>query len=75
MDAAAALDEIALLLERELANPFKAKAFRRASAAIAGLDAEELARRIADGSLRRTKGIGDTSYTVIAEAAERLRRL
>ncbi|MCD1570680.1 PHP domain-containing protein [Agromyces mediolanus] len=70
MDAAAALDEIALLLERELANPFKAKAFRRASAAIAGLDAEELSRRIADGSLRRTKGIGDTSYTVIAEAAE-----
>lgn len=70
MDASAALDEIALLLERELANPFKAKAFRRASAAIEGLSADELAARIADGRLKRTKGIGDTSYAVIVQASE-----
>jgi putative hydrolase len=70
MDASAALDEIALLLERELANPFKAKAFRRAAAAIDGLSADELAARIADGRLKRTKGIGETSYTVIAQASE-----
>jgi putative hydrolase len=70
MDASAALDEIALLLERELANPFKAKAFRRAAAAIEGLPPEELAARIADGRLKRTKGIGDTSYAVIVQAAE-----
>lgn len=70
MDASAALDEIALLLERELANPFKAKAFRRASAAIEGLSPDELAARIDDGRLKRTAGIGDTSYAVIVQATE-----
>lgn len=70
MDASAALDEIALLLERELANPFKAKAFRRAAAVIEPLSADELAAWIADGRLKRAKGIGDTSYAVIAEASE-----
>lgn len=70
MDASAALDEIALLLERELANPFKARAFRRAAAVIEPLSAAELAAWIADGRLKRAKGIGDTSYAVIVEAFE-----
>jgi putative hydrolase len=68
MDPVEALEEIALLLERELASPFKAKAFRKAAAAIEGVPVDELRSRAADGRLKRTPGIGDSSYTVIAEA-------
>ncbi|QAY71965.1 PHP domain-containing protein [Agromyces protaetiae] len=70
MDARQALEEIATLLERELANPFKARAFRKAAAAIEPFDDAELAARIADGRLKRTPGVGDTTYAVIVEASE-----
>ncbi len=69
MDAVAALEETAFWLERELAPAFKVLAFRRAAAIIAPLSPEELAARIADGRLRRTKGIGDRTFQVISEAA------
>lgn len=69
MDAAEALDEIASLLERELASSYKSKAFRRAADAIRDLSPDELAARLADGRLRRTPGIGDSTYGVIADAA------
>ena len=68
MDPVQALEEIASLLELELASPFKAKAFRKAAAAIDGVPVDELRSRAADGRLKRTPGIGDSSYTVIAEA-------
>jgi putative hydrolase len=63
-----ALDEIAYLLERDLASPFKTKAFRSAIVAIAPLSDDTIAARVADGSLKRTKGIGSTTYTVIEQA-------
>ncbi|MEJ3404314.1 PHP domain-containing protein [Rathayibacter sp. YIM 133350] len=65
-----ALNEIAELLEGSLASSYKTKAFRRAAEAIASLSEEEIAERIADGRLKRTKGIGDTTYAVIEQAAE-----
>jgi putative hydrolase len=65
-----ALAEIAFRLERELAPSFKVKAFRRAAGVIEGQDAGELEKRIADGSLKRAKGIGDSTYLVIRQAAE-----
>ncbi|WP_136709546.1 PHP domain-containing protein [Agromyces sp. H66] len=68
MDPVAALEEIAFLLERDRASSFKSKAFRRAADVIGEYSAEELAARVRDGRLKRTKGIGDTTYTVIAEA-------
>lgn len=68
MDPVAALDEIAYLLEREVASPFKTKAFRTASAAIAGMP--DVAERALDGRLKGTKGIGDTTLEVIRQAAE-----
>ncbi|WP_448006021.1 PHP domain-containing protein [Agromyces bauzanensis] len=68
MDPVAALEEIAFLLERDRASSFKSKAFRRAADVIGAYSAEELAARVRDGRLKRTKGIGDTTYTVIAEA-------
>ncbi|WP_127792654.1 PHP domain-containing protein [Agromyces sp. LHK192] len=69
MDALTALEEIATLLERELANPYKAKAFRKAAAAIEPFAPDDLAARIADGRLRRLEGIGATTYDVIVAAS------
>lgn len=70
MDAVDALNEIAFWLERELAPTFKIQAFRKAAGIIAGLDAEELAARVRDGRLKRTKGIGDRTFQVIREALD-----
>ena len=69
MDPVAALEEIAFLLERDRASKFKSKAFRRAADVIGEYTADELAERVRDGRLKRTAGIGDTTYTIIAEAA------
>ncbi len=68
MDATAALNEIAFWLERELAPSFKVQAFRKAAAAIADLEPDELAQRARDGRLKRMKGIGARSFEVISQA-------
>jgi putative hydrolase len=68
MDAVDALNEIAFWLERELAPSFKVQAFRRAASAIADLGPDELAKRAADGRLKRMKGIGARSYEVITQS-------
>lgn len=64
-----ALDEIAFLLERDLASPYKTKAFRTALATIGSLSDEEIAAQVEDGRLKRMKGIGSTTYTVIEQAS------
>ncbi|WAH98608.1 PHP domain-containing protein [Arthrobacter sp. MMS18-M83] len=68
MDAVDALNETAFWLERELADSFKVQAFRRAADIIAGLSQEELAARVKDGRLKRTKGIGSRTFEVISQA-------
>ncbi|MGR0319529.1 PHP domain-containing protein [Agromyces sp. ZXT2-3] len=70
MDPVQALEEIASLLEVQLASPFKAKAFRRAAGVIGPLSDDELRARVADGRLKRTPGIGDSSLGVIVEALD-----
>ena len=60
-----ALTEIATLLERERSSRYRSTAFRTAADAIAGLSDAELADTAA---LRRRKGIGESSLTVIAQA-------
>lgn len=60
-----ALTEIATLLERERSSRYKSKAFRAAADAIAELTDEQLRDA---ASLRRRKGIGDSSFAVIQEA-------
>lgn len=60
-----ALTEIATLLERERSSRYRSKAFRTAADAIAGLSDAELADTSA---LRRRKGLGESSLTVIAQA-------
>jgi putative hydrolase len=70
MDAVAALNEIAFWLERELAPSFKVQAFRKAADTSAGIDPEDLAVRLRDGRLKRTKGIGDRTFEVIRQAVD-----
>ncbi|MFF2050452.1 PHP domain-containing protein [Leifsonia sp. NPDC058194] len=70
MDAVDALTEIAFWLERDLAPTFKVKAFRTAAVIIAPLSPDELAERVADGRLKRTKGIGDRTFQVISQAVD-----
>jgi putative hydrolase len=60
-----ALTEIATLLERERSSRYKSKAFRAAADAIAGLTDAQLRDA---ASLRRRKGIGDSTFAVIQEA-------
>ncbi|GGE95517.1 PHP domain-containing protein [Mycetocola zhadangensis] len=68
MEATDALDEIAFLLERNLASPYKTKAFRGALSAIEAFTADEIEAGVDDGSLKRRKGIGSTTWTVIEQA-------
>jgi putative hydrolase len=65
MDPYDALTEIATLLERERSSRYKSKAFRTAADAIEGLSEEELRD---SATLRRRKGIGDSTFGVIQEA-------
>ncbi|KRB37667.1 PHP domain-containing protein [Microbacterium sp. Root180] len=60
-----ALTEIATLLERERSSRYKSKAFRAAAEAIDGLTDEQLRDA---ASLRRRKGVGDSTFAVIQEA-------
>lgn len=60
-----ALNEIATLLERERSSRYKSKAFRAAADAIEPLTDSELRDA---ASLRRRKGIGDSTFAVIQEA-------
>ncbi len=70
MDAVDALNEIAFWLERGLAPSFKVQAFRRAAATIGGLGRDELADQVRNGSLKRTKGIGERTFEVISQAVD-----
>ncbi|HEX4058090.1 MAG TPA: PHP domain-containing protein [Galbitalea sp.] len=68
MDPVEALNEIAYLLERERASEFKTKAFRGAALVLAGIPASEWQARVDSGELKKTKGIGGTTYEVVVEA-------
>lgn len=65
MDPVDALTEIAYLLERERANSYKSKAFRRAGEAVAALDPAILDDPV---RLKKVPGIGDSTYAVIRQA-------
>ena len=65
MDPAAALLEIAALLERERASRYRAKAFRQAADTWESLSDEV---RVDPVRLRASKGIGDSTFEVIRQA-------
>jgi DNA polymerase (family 10) len=65
-DVAAALEEMADLLEIRGENPFKVRSFRNGARAIEGL-ADDLEARVAAGTLTELTGIGKTLASTITE--------
>jgi putative hydrolase len=70
MDPVDALNEIAYLLERDLASSFKTKAFRTAAKALGGIPPAERTEQVENGRLQKTKGIGGTTFEVIRQALD-----
>lgn len=68
MEASTALRRIAFLLERSQAATYRVKAFRTAADAVAAMSGDELANRVARGSLESVRGIGPRTAEVIREA-------
>jgi putative hydrolase len=68
MEPTAALRRIAYLLERDGAETYKVRAFRKAAGAIADRPVDELAAMTTAG-LQKIPDVGKTSAQVIAEAA------
>jgi putative hydrolase len=68
MDPADALERIAYLLDRSLADARKASAFHRATEIVRETPAEELQERAKKGTLTELKGIGDSTGSVISDA-------
>ena len=68
MDPVAALNEIAYWMERELASPYKTKAFRHAASAVAALPPDEIAERGAQARWTGIPGVGGSTAEVIREA-------
>jgi putative hydrolase len=62
------LRRIAFLLERAHEATYRVRAFRAAAAALGELPADELASRVAAGTLTKLPGVGDVTARCVAES-------
>jgi histidinol phosphatase-like PHP family hydrolase len=69
-DPAEDLRAIAFALERALEPTYRVQAFRKAAKLVDSLDAAELQRRAADGTLGELPGIGKVTALVISESLQ-----
>jgi len=70
VDPIAALRRIAFLLERQQEATYRVKAYRKAANALAALEADEVRRLAASGSLTRLADVGPKTAAVATEALD-----
>ncbi len=68
LDPVTALREIAYLMERVLAEPYKVRAFRAAADVVSALSPAEFAQHASAGSWRKLPGLGESTASVVAQA-------
>lgn len=66
-EIAAVLTDIGALLELKGENPFKTRAYQAGARVVESMSEEELARRVADGTVDDVKGIGEALAQKITE--------
>ena len=64
-----ALDRAIYLMDRGLAPPQKVRAFQTAREIVAGMDVDDLARRVRDSTVTDLDGIGPSTGSVITDGA------
>jgi putative hydrolase len=67
-DPVADLRHIAFLLERNLESTYRVRAYRGAANALEELGPDEVARRGADGTLTKIKGVGDKTAAAVLQS-------
>jgi putative hydrolase len=67
MEPAEALERIAYLLDRAREKSYRVRAYLRAAETVKALPADEVRRRVSEGTLEELEGVGPKTASIIAE--------